>query len=290
MDDRYLDPASDFAEAGRDRHLPPDLLDHLEQVVPFIRSSRLGLIVDFDGTISELAPTPAQATPTAGCLEALGCLSGLLALTSVASGRTARDLQEKVGLKGLVYAGNHGAEYLIDGKIEMETGTEPYRSLLGLVMDHLKKAVDGTGLIWEHKGLSVSVHYRLSPDTTRARRNLDSALETAPNVRELEIFWGKQVLEIRAPLGFDKGFAVRKLVQQYGLDAVVFVGDDTTDVDGLVAVKELVSEGKASGLGVAVIDVDTPGPVLAAADFSVAGVPGVEEFLKWLCSEARMRS
>ena len=91
-------------------------------------------------------------------------------------------------------------------------------------------------------------------------------------------------------LGFDKGFTVRKQVQEYALDAVVFVGDDTTDVDGLVAVKELVSEWKASGLGVAVIDVDTPGPVLAGADFSVAGVSGVEEFRKWRCSEPSKRS
>ena len=63
MDDRYLDPASDLAEAGRGRHLPPDLLDHLEQVVPFIRSSRPGLIVDFDGTISELAPIQPSRLP-----------------------------------------------------------------------------------------------------------------------------------------------------------------------------------------------------------------------------------
>ena len=75
-----------------------------------------GLFVDFDGTISRLAPTPDEAIASPGAVSALGRLSGRLAVVCVLSGRRAHDIRDKVGLRDLLYVGNHGAES-IDGDV-----------------------------------------------------------------------------------------------------------------------------------------------------------------------------
>ena len=41
---------------------PPGLLQHLDDVLSVIRRPRMGLVLDFDGTISEIASTPDEAT------------------------------------------------------------------------------------------------------------------------------------------------------------------------------------------------------------------------------------
>ena len=76
-----------------------------------------GLFVDFDGTISRLAPTPElEAIASPRVVRSLERLSGKLAVVCVLSGRRAQDIRDKVGLRELLYVGNHGAES-IDGDV-----------------------------------------------------------------------------------------------------------------------------------------------------------------------------
>src|SRR5579884_2221534 len=71
---------------------------------------RYGLFTDIDGTISQIAPTPSAAVVDPACREALRRLAMRWALVAVVSGRTARDAQRMVALRGLIYVGNHGLE------------------------------------------------------------------------------------------------------------------------------------------------------------------------------------
>ena len=89
-------------------------------------------------------------------------------------------------------------------------------------------------------------------------------------------------LELRAANGPNKGSATRSLARRFALDGLLFVGDDTTDVDALVAVRELSAGGALAGLGVVVIHHDTPKAALRAADYSLDGVPEVGRLLLWL--------
>ena len=107
-------------------------------------------------------------------------------------------------------------------------------------------------------------------------------VEGVPDVSRLEVFWGKMILELRAPTGLNKGYALRKLVREWDLDAAVFIGDDTTDGDALLALREMVDEGQFQGLGVAVLGEDTPDALIAAADYALNGVGEVATFLQWL--------
>lgn len=260
---------------------PQNLLEKLDDLLPLVRRGRLGLVVDFDGTISEIAPTPDGAEINRGCAEALGRLSRRLVLVAVVSGRSAADLSQKVGLERVHYVGNHGAEYLAAGQLTIAPGAAEYRGKVRAVLDRLRATVDLPGLIWQDKGLSASVHYRLSSDPDDAGRTLATALESA-SIGELEVFWGKRVLELRSPTGLNKGYALRKLAQDHRLDGAIFIGDDTTDVDALRALAEMSAQGGLRGVGVAVVHDDSPPELLDAADYALSGVRQVETFLRWL--------
>ena len=58
---------------------PPNLLDHLDEALPVVKGARLGIVLDFDGTISELAPTPDESRISAESAEALERVAGIVA-------------------------------------------------------------------------------------------------------------------------------------------------------------------------------------------------------------------
>ena len=87
------------------------------------------------------------------------------------------------------------------------------------------------------------------------------------------------VLEIRPLRAVDKGDAIVSLVQEYHLDALVFAGDDTTDID---AMRRMQSMPGVWGLAVAVRSRETPSALLAAADYVVNGVREVADLLEML--------
>ena len=85
------------------------LLDHLDEI-PLSR--QLALILDVDGTISPIAPTPEAALVDAACQMALQTLVVQLPMVAVVSGRPAAEAASIVGVDGMVYVGDHGLEEL----------------------------------------------------------------------------------------------------------------------------------------------------------------------------------
>ncbi len=263
---------------------PPHLLERLDEVLPVVRRPRFGLVMDFDGTLSVFAPTPDEAVIYPPSRDELQRLVPKIALVAVVSGRQVKNLRDKVGLDGVIYAGNHGAEYIVGGQHTTAPGAAEYRERIMAVFDHIKASTSDPGMVWDDKLLSATVHFRLSENREGARRQLEAALRSAPGIGELEIFWGNLVLEIRAHIGLNKGYAVHKLARDYDLDSVMFLGDDTTDVDAMLAVRELSRQGAVSGIGVAVIHEASPRPLIEAADYRLESVAEVAEFLGWLGS------
>ena len=263
--------------------LPPNLLSNLHAVTPLFRARRLGVIVDYDGTISEIAPTPEQARVLPEAATALADLASKLSLVAVMSGRAASDVAALVGVEGLAYVGNHGAELLRDGQLELAPEAEAARDAVIGVFEVLRSAVDLPGMVWQDKGLSATAHFRLAADPNRALRELEHALRRArPEEQGVEAFWGKMALELRATNGPNKGSATGSLARRFDLEGLLFVGDDTTDVEAMLAVRELSSAGVLTGLAVVVLHHDTPEPALRVADYSLDGVPEVGSFLSWL--------
>ena len=108
----------------------------------------------------------------------------------------------------------------------------------------------------------------------------------------LEVRSGKAGLDLRLPIGVDKGTAISALAQEYRLGGAVVLGDDMTDVDGFRAVQRLAEEGDFLEVSVAVVGGETPEEVEREASYRLQGVKEVEGFLTRLADflEAGNRS
>ena len=186
------------------------------------------------------------------------------------------DLKSKVGVAGLVYVGNHGAEQIEDGRLRVVPGLEEYSQKIGRVLDGLKDRVDIPGLSWENKGYSAAVHFRAAREPDLAKGALQAALSNVEIASELQVFWGKMILEIRPPTGLHKGYALRNLVRERGLTGAIFIGDDLTDLDALVSLKEMRDQSGVRGLGVAVVDEDSGEGVGVSVNRAGGGIAVVD--------------
>ena len=95
--------------------------------------------------------------------------------------------------------------------------------------------------------------------------------------------WGRKVLEVRPPVQVDKGRGVRRLLRDAELDAAVYVGDDTTDLDAFRGLRSLVEEGHVNtAVCVGVRSDETPPALEQDADVLVEGTAGVRSMLEAL--------
>jgi trehalose-phosphatase len=155
------------------------------------------------------------------------------------SGRSLEDLISRVGIEGIHYAGNHGAE--IRGPLveRRDTLPEAVRAALDRLSTRLESDLRPLeGVRVERKGLSTTVHVRqASPaDAERARATVRSALGTEAGA--LVLREGKAVYEIRPRGGSNKGDAVREILEAVARGRpclAIMIGDDATDEDAFAA-------------------------------------------------------
>lgn len=262
--------------------LPPNLLEDFETACAGLRRNGLGLVLDFDGTLSEFVPVLENAVIHPEVIPPLRQLTDRLALVGVMSGRSARDVERRVGIEGVVYIGNHGAEQIVDGTLSAARGAEEAEFHLQNVLESLADAADDPGLVLENKRYSASLHYRRATDEAGVVERLRAVADGMPDLGDFELFWGNKILEIRRRNGTNKGVALDGLMRDRCLGNVIFLGDDTTDADALQVLRERKASGMVGGFGVAVIQDGTPASVFESADYSLNGVPEVADFLSLL--------
>lgn len=263
-------------------------LDHVVRACrETLRSAPAGLLTDVDGTISPIAPTPAEARVSDEIRSALSRLATKLRVVAVITGRAAANARGLVGVPGLLYVGNHGMEELANGSARWEAAVEPFRPLLSeavAAVAHLPDRIPG--VIVEDKGPTLSIHYRMATSPDEARDQIRKELR--PFDERLRITAGKMVIEVRPPVDISKASAVRHIVENHALRGVVYLGDDRTDV-GAFEVLRVLRQGAAEAdcrtYGVAVAGAETPDAVLAAADGVVSGVDAVTTLIQRLADE-----
>ena len=261
--------------------LPPRVLDDLDAFSTILSADRVGLFSDFDGTLTPLFDDPRNTVLSPAIRDTLSQMSEKLELVAVVSGREARVLRKMIHLKNVTYIGNHGLE-------EWEAGGEQPKYEVQVsdgFVEEIEKGVGGigvSGLSMENKSLSVAVHYRNAQDPTSARSALSQMLKPLAAAHDLEIREGKMVMEIGPGTGVNKGTAVGGLAREYELTGAIVLGDDVTDCDAFDALHGLVREGGLMGAAVAVVDEETPEPVLRKADYRLSGSEEVEKFLCWM--------
>lgn len=191
---------------------------------------RTALLLDIDGTLIDLAPTPRDVVvpPTLGAtLQALHeRLDGALALVS---GRSLTDIDVIFAPLQFPAVGGHGAEMRLSIESEAVAAHAP-------PMDNdLKRrfiAISqlSPGIIYEDKGYSVALHYRLAPEFERAIYEAVSAIRADLPQAPIDVLPGKFVCEIKHA-GFTKATGVRELMTHapFAGRNPIFIGDDVTD-------------------------------------------------------------
>lgn len=213
-----------------------EVKDFDESLGPLVDNcTKVGVILDFDGTLSFLARTPSLAIippETKRVLERLSNINDCH--VAVISGRNLEDLQAKVGVEGITYGGNHGLEILHpDGtrfNHPMPTG---YKERLEKLEEELKEKCTEDGVWVENKGLLVAWHYREVPK--EKRDNLYQIASSIYDKHGFEFFNVSKRLENVPPLGWDRGrSSIHILRSIFGVDweervQVIYAGDSAAD-------------------------------------------------------------
>jgi trehalose-phosphatase len=228
-------------------------LEHLFSVWPRVAlqlrdAKHILLLTDYDGTLTPIVERPELANLTESVRLVFEALARLHEFrVGVISGRALADLKDRVGIRGIIYAGNHGMEIEGPGISFVNPMAEEFRPILRIVHYVLSRTLGRIrGVVVEDKGLSLSVHYRLvEEDKTEEVKNTFQRIAGGAQVSgKIRITSGKKVYEVRPAVAWDKGKAVKLLMKRYGKGGrksgllPIYLGDDLTDEDGFRVIED----------------------------------------------------
>lgn len=200
---------------------------------------KLILFLDYDGTLSPIVRDPDNAILPPNVKLWLRNMSQEKNIKiAIVTGRAMSDIRNKVGLKNIIYAADHGMEVFYNGRYILKKGASYRKPLQSLAHGLRKSLANISGVIVENKGLSIAVHFRRVKATQHSivKANIRKVLGEFISKYDLQLTKGKMIFEIRPKNYWNKGKAVlwmwQKLASQY---FPVYVGDDTTDEDAFLA-------------------------------------------------------
>ena len=241
------------------------------------------LLCDIDGTISPIAPRPADATVPPAFRDLLSALVGKIGLVAFVTGRSIEDGRRMIPLEGAAYIGTHGLETrAADGSITVEPQAERYVGVMHEIAEAAARDLDceALGVVIEDKRTVLAIHYRLAEDAAATRHQILARVIEPARRRGLAIATGHFAFEVRPPLPFTKGSAVRRLLASGDFFSAMGCGDDLTDITAFAAIREWGErDARRATTAVAAVTEETPRPVIEAADVLVRATPGVLEVL-----------
>ena len=225
------------------------LMAHLLNVWPSVsarlsRADRVLLLFDYDGTLTPIVRRPGDAVLPGEVRRLLGSLAANPRyITGIVSGRSLEDLATLADIPNLIHAGNHGMEISGRGIEFVHPGAVAARDILDKLEHRLSVAVGNVpGVIVEHKGLTLTVHYRAVAAGRIADVESGVAAAALPHTDagSIRLTFGKMVTEVRPAIAWDKGSAIEKIRQECGdFPLPVYFGDDRTDEDGFRVVQAM---------------------------------------------------
>jgi trehalose 6-phosphate phosphatase len=215
------DIAPEEEEALETVPVPSSLVPHL---------SETAVLLDIDGTLLDLMPTPREVWVPPGLAKTLNRLyqrtGGALALVS---GRSLNDIDLIFAPDVFPAVGGHGAEMRIEGDNDaVASHAPPLDRELKRRLAAIAKL--SPGILLEDKGYSLALHYRLAPHAEKAIYAAVSLIRADLPDAPIEVLPGKQVCEIKHS-GFTKASGVRELMTHPPFKGrkPFFIGDDVTD-------------------------------------------------------------
>ena len=246
--------------------------------------------LDFDGTLAPIVSDPKDAALPGSRLKLLRALNNQPRfVVAVISGRSLEDLKTRVNLPDITYAGDHGLEIAGPGFHHIPPEAKQFRITVAEIGQVLESALIGTsGIVFEHKGLSMSIHYRSTPSDQRvvALRTIRRITKPYLDGSKLRVVKGKQVVNLLPPLNWHKGSALTwllNLLDSFPREVAgvlpIYIGDDVTDEDAFTTVSE----------GGFAVRVGRPKPS-SQASYYVKSPDEVEMVLQRLLDHATTRS
>src|ERR1700726_4735788 len=194
------------------------------------RLDQCAVLLDIDGTLLDLAPTPREVWVPPGLANTLNrLLVRASRAPALVSGRSLNDIDLIFAPEQFPAVGGHGAKMRISQESEAVATHAP-------PMDReLKRrlAAIGTlspGILLEDKGYSLALHSRLAPHAEKAIYEAVSLIRADLPNAPIEVLPGKCVCEIKHS-GFNKASGVIELMthQPFKGRRPIFIGDDVTD-------------------------------------------------------------
>ena len=247
-----------------------DALDHLDEIGRRLTGRRPAVFLDYDGTLSPIAPRPELAILPEETREVVRRLAQRYPV-AILSGRGREDVASLVGLEELSYAGSHGYDIAGPG-FRHEVG-ERIPERIDSAAQALRQELEGIeGVLVEPKRFAISTHFRLAreEDLPRIEQAVDAVAAGHPGLRKDH---GKKLFELRPNLDWDKGQALLWMMDSLNLfqEVPLYLGDDLTDEDAFRAVEK-------HGIGILVAEEPRP----TAASYCLRDPGEVRRFLEWL--------
>jgi trehalose 6-phosphate phosphatase len=233
------------------------------------------VLVDFDGSISEIVDDPGAARVLPDARAALATLAGRVGLVGVVSGRPVDVLARAIDLPQITLVGQYGLERLVDGQVVVDPRVEPYLPAIDAAANDAERELPGL-LVERKAGIAVTVHWRTAPD-----READAiaAVDRIAGRHGLTVYATRMARELRPPVAVDKGSAVETLLDDVA--AACFAGDDRGDLPAFAALERAVAEGRLHhGVRIGVGSKESPPELLAHADVVVDGPAGLVMLLE----------
>ena len=226
------------ASVRAEKKLIPNALGAWPEIAGRLLGQRVALFLDYDGTLAAIAPSPEQALLTSEMRSALVAVARVWP-TAIVTGRALDDIEGRVGLPDLVFAGSHGFDIRGPNQLRLEVSPGSVVTLREAAGELRWLTRNVPGVLIEEKRFSVALHYRQVARAAlpRLERTFRAVLRCYPDVCASE---GKDVFELRPAVDWGKGRAVLWLLEALGLagpDVVpVYIGDDVTDEDAFRAI------------------------------------------------------
>jgi trehalose 6-phosphate synthase/phosphatase len=213
--------------------IPPPLDDvSFSTVLQQYQQANARLIVlDYDGTLIPIRPTPDLAKPTLSIKQFITRLANVdQQEVAIVSGRDFRTLSSWFKDLPIHLSGNHGNVIRFKkGNVRRLTSIEtswkkPFKDMLYRFQNQMP------GSLLEEKMYSLAFHYRqCEPDMVKVRfGEIIDALESIKGKSNLQILLGHKVIEVK-DARVDKGQALQAIVNENKFDFILIAGDDRTD-------------------------------------------------------------
>jgi trehalose 6-phosphate phosphatase len=243
-------------------------LDEIEQMwrdsaISNVPASDLLLVTDFDGTLSEIGPNPAQSEALPEGLSALRRLAAVFKEVVVLSSRTGDDLARLIPVRGVRLIPDSGL-----GVPSPSAGA----ALERFNADAGRMLKDIPGVWLEVKPASTAIHIRHSPVSGQEVLDRLRPLLQAGNLSGAV---GRKVIEVHTP-GANKGTTLAGLLDEIRPGGLIALGDDENDRP----VFDLVSSLNTPHLAVGVSSAEVAPDLFEHCDLIVSGPRAVVSFLQ----------